>query len=171
MADDQFERQKLCYEQNFQQARTLNTQMVQVPLASITLTGGLWFGAGAVKDLDDLVRFGLLILACISNLSLILVTARIRQVFRCYLEKIQEFCPESFVEGKIYGEKAPILQDQSMVMLLCVQLGLAACMSAGAAIHVYWPFHGCKIAGWMAFSIVFGLFLFLAFYRRRLDRP
>lgn len=170
MASEEFERQKLCYEQNFQQARALNAQMVQVPLASVTLTGGLWFGAGAVDNLDNLVRFGLLILACISNLSLILVTARIRQVFRCYLEKIQEFCPDSFVEGKIYGDKAPILQDQSMVVLLCVQLALAAFMSAGAAIHVYWPFHGCKFAGWIAFAVVFGLFLFLAFFRRRLDR-
>lgn len=171
MASDEFERQKLCYEQNFQQARALNAQMVQVPLASITLTGGLWFGAGAVDHLPNLVRFGLLTLAYISNLSLILVTARIRQVFKCYLDKIRDFCSDSFVEGKIYGDRTPILQDQSMVMLLCFQLALAAIMSAGTAIHLYWPFGGCKAAGWLAFIIVFVAFLVLAFARRKQDRP
>ena len=38
---EEFERSKLCYEQNFEHARTLNAQMNQVPVLAMTLTGGL----------------------------------------------------------------------------------------------------------------------------------
>jgi hypothetical protein len=37
-----FEREKLCYEQNCEQMRSLNQIMWQVPIIAMTLTGGLW---------------------------------------------------------------------------------------------------------------------------------
>src|SRR5208283_57694 len=40
-----YDREKTCYEQKFEQARSVNSQVNQVPLTAMTLTGGLWFGA------------------------------------------------------------------------------------------------------------------------------
>ena len=44
-----FERDKVCYEQNFQQYRAMNQIMWQVPLLAITITGGLWYAALGVS--------------------------------------------------------------------------------------------------------------------------
>src|SRR4051812_31335852 len=106
---DDFARQKACYEQNFQQARTLNTQMNQVPALAMTLTGGLWFGAGVTSGLPVEFRFALLIFAGLCDLALILATLRIRDVFESYLEKIKQFCPQSFASGTPEEPKMPWL--------------------------------------------------------------
>lgn len=155
-----FEREKLCYEQNFLQARALNSQMVQIPIVSITLTGGLWYGGVAITGIPELASFGLLFLAFLTNLSLILSTFRVRQVFKCYLDKIEEFCPTSFVNGKPNAAKRPLLQDNSMASLLCFQLFLAALFSAFAAMNYYWPFESNQCVGYI---IIFGIVIaFLA---------
>ena len=61
MSDNDFEREKVCYEQNFEQARSLNGQMNQVPVLAMTLTGGLWFAAGVTENLYPEIRFDLLV--------------------------------------------------------------------------------------------------------------
>ncbi len=147
MDDHNFEREKLCYEQNFLQARALNAQMVQLPLASITLTGGLWFGAGGIAHVPPVVSFGLLTLAFISNLCLITVTARIRIVFKSYLEKIEEFYKDGFVNGRSHNHCSPFLSEFSMVYMFFIQLYIAAAMSAFAAIYLYWPFESLSACG------------------------
>ena len=49
MNKENFEREKACYQQNFEQARSLNGQMNRVPVLAMTLTGGLWFAAGVTE--------------------------------------------------------------------------------------------------------------------------
>lgn len=165
MDDHEFERQKLCYEQNFQQARALNAQMVQLPLASITLTGGLWFGAGGIEHVPHVVSFGLLTLAFISNLCLITVTARIRIVFKSYLEKIEEFYKDGFVNGKSRDHGSTFISDFSMIYMFFIQLYTAAAMSAFAAVFLYWPFEtlsGCsKVISQTSMTCIF-LLVFIA---------
>jgi hypothetical protein len=140
MADESFEREKVCYEQNFEQARSLNEQMNKVPLLAMTLSGGLWFAAGAIKDVPPAIRFLLLLFTGFCNLALILVTIRIRDVFHSYLEQIKAFHPSSFVTGRPTNPRAPGLRDYSMITIYCILMAIAALLSFCAAISWYWPF-------------------------------
>lgn len=74
-----FERAKVAYEQNFEQFRSLNQVMWQVPVIAMTLTGGLWFGAASVEAMAGF-QYLLLILAALANLGLVVVLARLRFV-------------------------------------------------------------------------------------------
>ena len=38
------------YEQNYEQFRSLNQIMWQIPVLAMTLTGGLWFGVSSIQD-------------------------------------------------------------------------------------------------------------------------
>ncbi len=48
-----FEREKCCYEQNFQQFRAMNQTIWRVPLLAISITGGLWYAALGVSGAAD----------------------------------------------------------------------------------------------------------------------
>lgn len=148
-----FELQKVCYEQNCQQFRSLNQQMNQIPALGITLTGGLWYAAGAVKDLDGSIKFSLLIFAGYSNLALIFIVLRIRDVIASYLEKIEEFYPPSFVPGK---PKKPKFHrgDYSMISIYCALAGIAAVFSFAGGFLEYWPFQFNKIVGFIILSVM-----------------
>ena len=100
MNENKFEREKVCYEQNCEQARGLNNQMNRVPVLAMTLTGGLWFAAGVTENLYPEIRFGLLVFSGFCNLALIAAALRIRDVFHSYLEKLEQFNPDSFANGK-----------------------------------------------------------------------
>ena len=51
-----FDRDRVCYEQNFQQFRAMNQIMWQVPLLAITITGGLWYAAVSVTGAQEFKR-------------------------------------------------------------------------------------------------------------------
>lgn len=90
------ERETACYNQNCEQFRSMNQIMWQVPVLAMTLTGGLWFGAGQLKDYTA-IRFLLFVLAGCSDIAFFVVLKRIRFVMGAYLKKIEEFHPTSFV--------------------------------------------------------------------------
>jgi len=169
MSDNDFEREKLCYEQNFQQARSLNTQMNQVPVLSMTLTGGLWFAAGVVQNLQPEIRFGLLLFAGFCNIALILAAFRIRDVFHSYLERITQFRPESFASGKPANPKAPKLGDYSMIAIYCTLMGIGSVLSFVGAFGFFWPFgvHSQLIGVVVLFVILFVLYFSL--FKRRCE--
>lgn len=96
---DDFEREKLCYEQNFEQMRSLNSMMWQVPAFAMTLTGGLWYGAGSLEHVPTLVKPLLLCFAGIANLLLIFVVQRVRSVMQAYMDKLRAFHPPSYAEA------------------------------------------------------------------------
>ncbi len=163
MSDHDFDREKVCYEQNFQHARTLNAQMNQVPVLAMTLTGGLWFGAGVTSNLPTLFRFALLIFASLCDLALIFATLRIRDVFESYLEKISVFCPSSFASGQPANPKMPWLGSYSMISIYCALILLAAIFSVVAAFSNYWPFAfsvWCGVATYVAVLAVIYALLF-----------
>uniref|UniRef100_UPI00248F92D0 hypothetical protein n=1 Tax=Janibacter hoylei TaxID=364298 RepID=UPI00248F92D0 len=122
-----------------------------------------WYGGVAVKGIPELASFGLLFLAFLTNLSLILSTFRVRQVFKCYLDKIEEFCPTSFVNGKPNAARRPLLQNNSMASLLCFQLFLAALFSSFAAMNYYWPFGSSQFVGYLIIAGIVIAFLVLLF--------
>ena len=140
MVNENFEREKACYEQNFAQARSLNTQMVNVPKLAMTLTGGLWFAAGLKENLDDVVRFALLWFAGFCNLSLILATFRIRDVLASYLEKIKEFHLEGYASGKPKEPRMGKLGNYSMISIFCSLMCMASIISFIGAHLYYWKF-------------------------------
>ncbi len=163
MSDNSFEREKICYEQNFEQARSLNSQMNQVPTLAMTLTGGLWFAAGVTEDLNTHIRFGLLLFAGLCNIALILAAFRIRDVFHSYLERIKQFHPPSFASAKPDSPKVRRLGDYSMISIYCAVMGAGSLMSFAGAFWFYWPFlfERCVGLGSLAMVLIvvyFGLF-------------
>ena len=139
MCSEDFAREKTCYEQNFQQARSLNSQMNQVPVLAMTLTGGLWFAAGVTENIAPEIRFLLLIFAGFCNLALILVTIRTRDVFHSYLECLKAFHPDGFASGKPTNPKVLALGDYSMISIYCALMFIAAALSFSVAIIKFWP--------------------------------
>jgi hypothetical protein len=142
MADGECHISEICYSQNFEQARSLNQQMNQVPILAMTLTGGLWFGAGVTESLDTRVRFLLLLFAGACNLALALVILRIRDVLESYFEKIEEFHPQSFAGGMPTKHKPKLawLGRYSMITIYCALMLIAALASVYGAFFIYWPF-------------------------------
>ncbi|MCZ7607028.1 MAG: hypothetical protein M5U25_13350 [Planctomycetota bacterium] len=115
MATEQEERAQLAYQQNFEQFRSLNGQMNRIPALAMTLTGGLWFGAGATAHLDTEIRFLLLMFAGLCNLTLVLAAFRVRDVLESYLEKLKAFDSASFVSGKPSAPRLGKLGSYSMI--------------------------------------------------------
>lgn len=84
------------YNQNFENFRSLNALMWQIPLIAMTLTGGLWFGVSSIKDMAGM-RAGLLLLAAVGDFGLIVVLARLRHIIGCYLTWLQRAFPRGYV--------------------------------------------------------------------------
>lgn len=155
-------REELCYVQNFEQFRNLNAQMNHIPALAMTLTGGLWFGAGATENRDIEIRFALLMLAGFSNLALILIVYRIRDVLESYLERIETFHPPSFAGGTPKNPRLPWLGSYSMITIFCVLMLLAAMFSFIGAFWKYWPFEICAWWGIAALGLLLlGLYLLI----------
>lgn len=166
MTDSDSDRWKICYEQNFEQARSLNLQMNQVPVLAVTLTGGLWFGAGVTKDIPIEISFALLLFAGLCNLALILAALRIRDVLESYLEKIEEFHPKSFASGRPKNPKIPWLGSYSMISIYCALMLIGALFSFFGAFWKYWPFEFSKWFGVGALGAVL-LIIYWCLFKRR----
>ena len=158
-------REEICYVQNFEQFRNLNAQMNHVPALAMTLTGGLWFGAGATENLDIEIRFALLMLAGFSNVALILIVYRIRDVLESYLERIENFHPPSFAGGAPKQPRLPWLGSYSMITIFCALMLLAAMFSFIGAFWKYWPFAICVWWG-VATLVLLLLGLYFLIFRR-----
>lgn len=116
------------FEQNHATFRSLNHQMWQIPLISMTLTGGLWFGVSKVEDLP-LFQVALLFLATIGNAALFLVIQRLRYVMEQTLNWLETRSPANFVSAKgdrWYNEPLVVRRSfQGMLALACLtSLGL-----------------------------------------------
>jgi len=120
-----FEREKVCYEQNYLQFRSLNQIMWQVPIIAMTLTGGLWFGAAKVNNIQNF-QYALLVLAFIGNAGLIVILTRIRYVMGEYLDALRGFHPKGFVEAK--GENW-LTRSERVVGTFRLLLGISAVIS------------------------------------------
>ncbi len=140
-------REEICCVRDFEQFRNLNAQMNHVPALAMTLTGGLWFGAGATENLDIEIRFALLMLAGFSNLALILIVYRIRDVLESYLERIETFHPPSFAGGTPQNPWLSWFGGSSMITIFSPLCRWPPCFRpsalSGWAGWKYWPFAIC----------------------------
>ena len=86
------------YQQNYQQFRSLNQIMWQIPVLAMTLTGGLWFGVSRILENTWLVT-ALLLTAVVGNGALFAVLFRFRHVMDCYLAWLRLASPDGFVDA------------------------------------------------------------------------
>jgi hypothetical protein len=168
LPNEDFEREKICYEQNFQHARSINDQMNRVPPLAIMLTGGLWFGAALTSNVDATIRFGLLLFAGICDIALALAIFRIRDVLESYLQKVREFREASYAAGHPTEPKlGKRFGGYSMVTLYASLMLTGSILSFAGAFFFYWPFYFSHWAGLGVLLLVLGgLFWFLIGKRR-----
>ena len=108
------------FEQNHLAFRSLNQQMWQIPLISMTLTGGLWFGVSRVEDFP-LFQLALLFLAAAGNAALFIVILRLRFVMERYLNWIANNYETGFVsadDGEHWYQKSFVVRTSFQAMLL-----------------------------------------------------
>lgn len=108
----QFERDKICYEQNCEAFRALNQFMWQVPVIAMTLTGGLWYGVATLNEMKGVIKALLLMLAALGDLAFIVVLVRVRAVMGTYLERIKEFNPGSCAVATYSGSFWSFLRSE-----------------------------------------------------------
>jgi hypothetical protein len=149
--DAEFERDRVTYEQNCAFARNLNDQMNRMPTIAVTVTGGLWFGAGIAEGLQDSIRFALLLFAGIVNLALILAIFRVRDVYQSHLEKMKEFHPPGFVPSQPKKPRLGRFGGYSMVTVYAILMSIACILSFAGAFGFYWPLN--SISPWAGFLI------------------
>jgi len=128
---EQFEKDKICYEQNCEMFRSLNQIMWQVPLIAMTLTGGLWFGVSII-DGDVLRQSALLLLATVGNFALCVVLWRVRYIMGEYLQQIRSFNTSAFVDARGAG---PFTRPKVVIGAFMVMLLTAGTVSAGFAVY------------------------------------
>lgn len=129
MGNNDFDREKACYEQNCQLFGRLSQIMYQIPLIAMTLTGGLWYGAATLTTIDSTVKVGLLLLAAIANFSLIFIINRIRDVMEAYLVKIEEFHPHGFAKTTDDDDALFPYQNRGVCNTFSAMMGIAVLMS------------------------------------------
>lgn len=121
------------YEQNYQQFRSLNQIMWQIPVLAMTLTGGLWFGVSTIDNNAMLVTI-LLLTAVMGNVMLCGVLVRFRHVMGCYLDWLKAADRDGFVDASLMSENATRLEifcnkDKKVHTLFLYMLSWAAICS------------------------------------------
>lgn len=122
------------FEQNHLAFRSLNQQMWQIPLISMTLTGGLWFGVSRVEEFP-LFQLALLFLAAVGNAALFVVILRLRFVMEQYLKWLETNYPSGFVSahGQRWYHRPFVVRTSFQGMLL-----LASALSLMLLIATGW---------------------------------
>ncbi|EJL37562.1 hypothetical protein PMI01_00640 [Caulobacter sp. AP07] len=113
------------YDQNSQTLRSLNQLFWQIPVISMSLTGGLWFGV-AKAETSPWFQLGLLGLAFAGNVVLVFILHRLRYITDEYLSWLERFDASGFVAapGKSWHDKPYLVRT-----LLQIMFSLAAAFS------------------------------------------
>lgn len=122
------------FTQNHLTFRSLNQQMWQIPLISMTLTGGLWFGVSRVENFP-LFQLALLFLAAVGNGALFIVILRLRFVMERYLEWLGSNYPSGFVSAhgvKWYHRSFVVRTSFQSMLLLAALLSLILLIVTGS---------------------------------------
>lgn len=122
-ADRNHARQMAAFDHNSQNFRALNQLMWQIPLISMTLTGGLWFGV-AKAETSPILQIFLLGLAAVGNAVLWVVIHRLRYVMERYLLWLRDFNTSGFVvaDGDSVLTKPLVIREAFQIMFLLTAL-------------------------------------------------
>jgi len=118
--------QKIACEQNYETFRSLNQQMWQIPIISMTLTGGLWFGVSGASDFP-VFQVALLVLAFVGNLALAVIIVRLRYVMDKHLDWLHLNLGKDFVEAKgtqWYNQQFVVRTAFQVVLLLAAAVSV-----------------------------------------------
>lgn len=119
-----FDREKVIFEQDCQEFRSLNGFLWQIPVMVSTLTGGLWFGVDKVAT-GSFVRPALWFLAGLVNVVFVVVLWRLRAgPMETVLNRIHAYQSVARSGGKY-----------TMISAFSVLLVLSALISFGALLH------------------------------------
>jgi len=129
------ENDRVYYEQNHEHARSLNAHLHRIPPLAMTLTGGIWFAVGIKSDIDIWIKSSLLFFTGVSNLFLILVSLKIRDVFQSYLEWLEEFNSDTFVKGSPKSPTVKSLGKYTMLIYFMALMFFATFISFLGVIH------------------------------------
>lgn len=122
-----FERDRTCYDQHSESFRSLNTQLWQVPIIAMTLTGGLWFGVHTVK-MDDFMLTAILSFCGLCDIMFIVILFRVRLIMSLLLEKISLFNPEFAIDTNNTNKGNCLLRKNNLVVYLFSLMLLFAAM-------------------------------------------
>ena len=132
---------KEAYEQNYQQFRSLNQIMWQIPVLAMTLTGGLWFGVPTIDNNAMLVTI-LLLTAVVVNLLLCGVLVRFRHVMGCYLGWLKIADSDGFVDASLMSTSATRLEKfcnkDKMVHFLFLSMLVWASVCSAVVLAGFW---------------------------------
>lgn len=121
-----FDRQKVIFEQDCQEYRSLNGFLWQLPVIVSTLTGGLWFGAAKICE-NQFVQWSLFAFAGLANLCFIAILWRLRAgVMESLLDRIAQY------QGVTRGGPRYV-----MILIYTLLLLVAALVSLTAAYKSY----------------------------------
>jgi len=118
------EMHKAAFDQNHASFRSLNQQMWQIPLISMTLTGGLWFGVSRVEEFP-LFQLALLFLAAAGNGALFVIIMRLRFVMERYLNWLENNYEAGFVsanDGDKWHQQPFVVRTSFQGMLLLASI-------------------------------------------------
>jgi hypothetical protein len=128
--NEQFERDKVCYEQHSESFRNLNNQMWQVPIIAMTLTGGLWFGVFSSNDIEKPIAAALLFFCGLCNVMFICILFRVRLVMSLLIEKLSLFNSGYAINPSQSNKGNYILRKENLVItLFSIMLGVSASIS------------------------------------------
>lgn len=131
-----FEREKVCYEQNCQQMRSLNQIMWQVPIIAMTLTGGLWYAIATLEKVDPIIKVSLLLFGGVANFSLVLMIIRVRNVMQAYMNQMKAFFPDGYASPSDPKGLLWFLRNRSVCYIFSVLMGVAAALCVMAAVSM-----------------------------------
>ena len=129
MDEVQFERDKACYQQHSESFRNLNTQLWQVPIIAMTLTGGLWFGIHSAK-MDNFISTAILLFCGFCDVLFIIILFRVRLIMSLLIEKITEFNPQYAITPNQTTKGNRLLRQDNLVVILFSSMLLFAAITS-----------------------------------------
>lgn len=121
MDDQEFTRQKVCYQEHYEAFRRLNETMWKIPVILMTLTGGAWYGA-ANPEISPGVSFFLFLIAGIANFTFIIILSRVRHIMALQLFSLKEFAQDHHIAADHRGSflETPKLAARCIAFLLAI---------------------------------------------------
>lgn len=140
---DEFEKAKLCFQQNYEQFRSLNQIMWQVPVIAVTINGGLWFAAATITT-SKLVPLFSLSLAIVLDVAFIFVLLRVRYVMDAYMTTIKSFSESNYPNAP--GNNRIYTRPYVVVRAFVSALSIAAFLSFATILSI--TFEGANWSRW-----------------------
>lgn len=127
-----FEREKLAFEENNRNLQQLNSILWRIPFFAMALTGGLWFGIISYRQSNLLIPVSLLLFAALANLVFRWILYRVRELISAHIDQVRDFYPAGFPTPK--GGKRIWQKDRFVVRAFAAMMLVIAALNVMFAI-------------------------------------